>query len=413
MFRLPELSSLIESGLQGNPTILGVQERIGFLKEQAIVARSKLFPYLYLTGQDQFLLLSKNGLYHTLNPFLSRLANLIDLDLLFTYQFDFWGKYRNLTRAAYTKAAAEVAESKEVELIVSTSIATAYFALKTSLQKKLLYTELAAVRKKLLGLQTLLNKKALLSQIPSTYSEEGYLAAKKWVTQIEQEVAITKHLINILRGLGPDEPIKIDEQCLDFSYKVEIPETLNLNLVARRPDLAAAVLRARALAYEVGAAIADFYPNINFFALVGQESFHFNNLFNLSSFGSNLSPAFSLPLFTAGAIRANVTGKKALYNQAVFAYNDLLLRSTQEVADNLRVLQALFEKKKDQSLIVEQASLRLNIIRGNFSKGLDDLLQVYKSEEELILQQLINVELLYEQYVGAVKLIKALGGGYE
>lgn len=414
MFHSSELSNLIESALESNPSISTVKQRIEFAKEQAIIARSKLLPYVYFTGEDQYQLVSKNGLLHALNPCLPRLANLIDLDLLFVYEFDFWSKYRNLTRSAIAKAAADIAESKQVELIVSASLATAYFGLKTNYQKKGLLVQLASVRKKYLQLQTLMNKKALLSKIPMTHSEETFLSAKKSIAQIEQEIETTKHLINILRGVGPDTPLAIDDSCLDFSYTIQIPENLNLNLIARRPDLAAAICRAKALAFEVGAAIADFYPNVNLLAFLGLESFHLNNLFNVSGSGTfNINPAFSLPIFTAGAIAANVRGKKAQYNQAVFEYNDLLLQSTQEIADNLTVLRATFQKKADQTRIVDQADLRLRIISRNYAKGLDDLLQVYQSEEALILQQLTDIDLLYEEYMGTIKFIKALGGGYE
>lgn len=413
MFHSKELSSLIESALESNPSISAIKERIEFAREQAVIARSKLSPYVYFNADDEFTLVSKYGIIHTLNPCLKRLVNLIDLNLLFTYEFDFWSKYRNLTRSALAKAASDIAQSKQVELIVSASLATAYFGLKTNLQKKRLYEEFANVRKKFLNLQTLLNQKALLSMIPITHSEEGYLAAKKSIAQIEQEIETTKHLINILRGMGPDEPLAIDDSCLDFTYKIVIPENLNLNLIARRPDLAAAIFRASALAHEVGAAIAEFFPNISLSGLLGLESLRLNKLFNSASGTFAIEPALNLPIFTAGAIRANVRGKKALYNQAIFEYNELLLRSTQEIADTLSTLRAIFQKKEEQKQIVKQADLRLHIVYRNFSKGLDDLLQVYQSEEALISQQLIDVDLLYEEYMGTIKFIKALGGGYE
>ncbi len=413
VFNSEELSTLIEAALEKNPTILAVKERIKLAEQEAIIARSKLFPFLYFNGADQYTYLSKNGLYHSLNPSLSQNANLIDLGLSFTYEFDFWSKYRNLTRSAYVKAAAKIAESKEVELIISSSLASAYFSLRTNLQKKILYEQLASVRKKFAKLQSLLNKKALLSKIPLTHSEESYLAAKKMVSQIDQEVITNKHLINILGGLGPDHTLAIDETCTTFCYTIEIPDTLNFELVARRPDVMAATLRAKALAFEVGAAISDFYPNINLTALLGFESLVASKLFNIATGGTvGVTPAFSLPIFTAGAIRANVRGKKALYNQAVFEYNDLLLKSTQEIADTLTLLKSLFQKRADQSLIVDQAELRLKLISKNFTSGLDDLLQVYQSEEELILKNLENIDLIYAQYLSSIKLIKALGGGY-
>ncbi len=411
-FESNELSALVESALAMNPTIAGVKQRVDLAIQEAVITASSLYPTIYLNGDDNASIISKNGLYKALNPSLKEKQNLIDIGLSFFYEFDFWSKYRNLTRSAEVKKQAQYAEYKQAELIVSTSIAQSYFALKTSLLKRDLYQRLTLVRKKYLALQTLLNKKALLSRIPQTYSHEKYLAAKKAVSQIEKEIAVIKHMINIMRGTGPDDVLDIDDGCLSFNHKIEIPETLNLELVARRPDLMAAILRAKALSFEVGAAIADFFPNINLKMLLGLEATGNHNIFDMSSGQTNLVPAFSLPIFTAGAIRANVRGKKAMFQQAVFEYNELLLRSTQEIADALSILDDVFQKKEDQVQIVEQADLRFDIITLKHQKGLDNLLTVYESEEEVILTNLADIDLIFAQYAAAIKLIKALGGGY-
>ncbi len=411
-FQEKELSFLIDMTLDSNPSLQAIKERIGFAKQESIIAGSKLFPLLYFDADDSILWLSKYGVYQTLNPTISPNGNLIDLSLSFTYEFDFWSKYKNLFRAAKFREMMEIAESKQVELIISTALAQTYYALKTNLQRKILYEQLALVRKKYNALQTLLNKKALFSKIPPTISQESYLAALQFVANITDEIAKNKHFINILAGRGPDEKLAIDETCSDFDFKITIPETLNLNLIARRPDLMAAIFRTEALACEVGAAISDFYPNINLKALGGLNTLKSGFLFNPESLQGSITPALSLPIYTAGAIKANVRGKKNLYNQAVFDYNDLLLKSTQEIADLLSFLDAVFKKKDFQSSIVDQAELRYNIISHNYIRGLSDLLEVYMTEEEVILKCLENIELVYAEYLGAIKLIKALGGGY-
>lgn len=412
VFHSQELSLLIETALNKNPTIQAIEQRVCFAKQEAIVKGGKLFPLISFDAKDSIGWFSKWGLYRTLNPNIPTNGNDIDLGISFSYEFDFWNQYKNIYKAAKFRAQSDYAQSKEVELIISTSLAQAYFALKTNLTRKVLYQQLALVRKKYYTLQVLLNKKALLSKIAPTVSKESYLAAEKFVSQIDQEIAVVKHLINILRGAGPDEPLAIDEDQTDFTYNITIPKTLNLDLIARRPDLMAMILKTEALACDVGVAIADFYPNIDLKAFAGFESLIPQYLFNRQSQSYSLTPALHLPIYTAGAIQANIRGKKALYNQAVFEYNALLLKSTQEVSDILSILEDVFQKREFQESIVDQAQLRHKIVTHNYTKGLDNLLQVYETEEQVIVQSLENIALIYAQFASAIKLIKALGGGY-
>ena len=69
-------------------------------------------------------------------------------------------------------------------------------------------------------------------------------------------------------------------------------------------------------------------------------------------------------------------------------------------------------KKEDQLQIVDAAKERFELTVLRQQKGLDNLLTQYAFQEEWIQKQLDDVSLLYSQYLAAVKLIKALGGGY-
>jgi NodT family efflux transporter outer membrane factor (OMF) lipoprotein len=336
----------------------------------------------------------------------------VELTLSFQYEIDFWGKNRHLFRAALGESRARQAEDADVQLIISTSVAQSYFALKTNLMRKSLYEQLYAVRNAVFNLQHLLQDKALLSRLQPLLSEERVLEAEKLLFGIAEEVETDKHLINILLGKGPDACLQIDETPLVALETLRIPENLSLDLLSRRPDLMAQIWRVEALAHEVGAAKADFYPNINLTAFMGVESVLYSLLLKSHSKTAGLQPAIHLPIFTAGAIRANVRAKKALFDEAVFEYNNLLLRSASEVADLLVLAESIFKKKGDQQRILESASERYALTALRQLSGLDDLLSQYFVREEWILKAIDDVELLYSQYLAAVKLIKALGGGY-
>lgn len=412
IFDSKELNDLITTALEANPSIQAIKERVEKAKQESYVAKSKLFPLIFFDANENWAWLSKNGLYHSLNPSLSQAANLVDLSLSFTYEFDFWGKYLNLYRRAVGIERSNQAERAQVELVVATALAQAFFALKANLYRKDLYEQLENVRKKAYILQQLLQQKALLSKLVPALGDERLLEASKKVAMIDEEIKINYHVINALRGKGPDQKLPIKNDFQDLTDKMVLPETLSIDLLSRRPDLMATIWQVVSLSHNVSIAIADFLPAINLKGYAGLQSLGFDGLFTNDGVTGGLEPAIHLPIFTAGELRGNLHAKRAQFNEAVYTYNNTLLQAVKEVADLLALLESIYAKKRYQSEILQCADFRYNLVTLNFKKGLDDLLQVYIQEEEWIERALENAELIYSQYVASIKLIKALGGGY-
>ena len=162
----------------------------------------------------------------------------------------------------------------------------------------------------------------------------------------------------------------------------------------------------------MGAAITDFYPDINLLSFIGLESLLMKHLFHEGSIDGRLKPALSLPIFTAGEISANVNAKKAEFDSAIFEYNQRLLSSTQEVADALAIGKSVFLQKQKQQLILESAEKRYALTVQRKGSGLDNIFDNYLILQDLIIKKLEDVELTYMQYVVTIQLIKALGGGF-
>jgi NodT family efflux transporter outer membrane factor (OMF) lipoprotein len=411
-YQSDELNLLIAKALEQNPSIQAVRERIEFARAQAVIARSQLLPLVYFNASDQLQYLSENGLYRALNPKIALGNQQIDFSLSFSYEFDFWGKYRNLYEAALGREKAARAETAQVELIVSTSLAQVFFALRTNLVRRDYYEQLWGIRKRYFDLQTKMMKNALYSKLVPLLSEEAVFAAKQRVYEVEQEIAVNRHTINVLAGRGPDERIELNERLVALPEMLAIPFEISSELLSRRPDLMAQIWRMDALAREVGAAKADFWPNVNILGLVGLESGSWSKLFEWVSRTIGVLPGLSLPVYTAGAIGANVDAKRALFDEEVYHYNDLILKSFQQVADLLAMGKAVYGEKEKQGQIVANAVARYRLTRSRQNSGIDSALTSYRIEEEAIEKKIEDVELLYQQYLVSVSLIRALGGGY-
>lgn len=412
IFHSKELDHLMQIALDNNPTLLSIEKRLEYAKQNTISAKSKLYPLLSFDTEFEWEYLSKNGLYRALNSNIRQNGYVFDLTLSFNYEFDFWGKNRNLFQAALGIEKAFEAETSQVKLITSTSLALAYFAYKTNLIRKELYEKLYQIQNSIHSLEKALYQNSLNSRLPVLFSEEVLQNVKKKLEIINQEVSNNLHLINTILGQSPDESIHLSETLSELPTTLSIPETLSLNLLSRRPDLMAQIWRVEALAHEVGAAIADYFPNINLSSFAGFETTMASLLFNPSSATFGATPSLNLPIYTAGEIAANIEGKKALFNEAVYTYNQLILQSAQEVADLLVLTRSINAQNIQQKLIVEKAQDRYSIGKRRQESGLDSALQTLMYQNELILNTLEEIRLTYEQYRMIILLIKSLGGGY-
>ncbi len=173
----------------------------------------------------------------------------------------------------------------------------------------------------------------------------------------------------------------------------------------------AQICRVEAAAKEIGAAKADFYPNINLSAFGGLESLVFSNLFRDSKTGG-LAPAIHLPIFTGGRLRANLRSKVAAFNQAVYAYNNLVLSAAKEVADKIVTVSAIIDGYAQQIDAFRDTAGQYNLLFSRYAKGLDNYLSVLNSQEEVLQQRFLLVGLYTDHLTSVLNLIKTLGGGY-
>jgi len=411
-FNSLELNQLVDQALKQNPSIQSVEQKVEVVLQEAKKEKAPLFPFVFFSATEDWGKLSKNGVPFQFNPSLGSIYDLVDLKLSFSYELDFWGKNRNQLEAALGKLQSQRAESKQVALMVTTSMAKAYFALKTNLKRRELYSRLYEIKSDVLSLNDLLYQKALRSKLDPATSVENLEELEKEILALDEEIQSNFYLLNILRGISPDAPLEITSFLQDVPDALELPQNLSSDLLVRRPDLIASIWYIEALAHEVNVAVADFFPRVNLLGFLGLESFPFKHLFDWKSREGRLQPSIHIPIFKAGEIRANFKKNKAELEGAIFNYNELLLASLKEAADSLLLINRTYQQKASQKIILAQAELKFNLLELRYTKGIDGLLTVYEMEAELLQKQLDDVMITYEQYLSVIQMIKALGGGY-
>ncbi|MBI5274084.1 MAG: efflux transporter outer membrane subunit, partial [Chlamydiales bacterium] len=400
-----------ELALHNNPSLKSAESKYRAAYQQALVVRSKLFPTLDAGFSDQAEKWSKNG--NLVIPGVPLTNNLINnLGLNFNYEFDFWGKNRKAYEAMLGRANAELAEKKQADLIVSTTLATQYFALLAAKWNIQLLSDVMLEQESLVQLIKKRIKNRVDNEMQLFQAEIALNNTKEQLEIAYADEKIATTAINVLMGKGPEEKLCIELNGNNTLKPLALPNQIGLDLLARRPDLSAQIWLIDAASKEIGVARTLFYPDVNLFANAGFQSFHFNNLFAASSFTWTINPTVNLPLFTGGRLKANLSNKLFFFEQEVYKYNNLLLEAAKEVSDQITKFKQTYRNTEIREQVVEESISIYNLHLSRFNHGLDSYLTVIDKNIELNREKINLVNMQFSHQMQTILLIKALGGGF-
>jgi outer membrane protein TolC len=119
------------------------------------------------------------------------------------------------------------------------------------------------------------------------------------------------------------------------------------------------------------------------------------------------------PLLQGGRNRANLAAARAAYDQAVANYRQSVLTAFQQVEDGISNLSTLSQALATQAAAVEDAKQALGIANNRYVGGVTNYLDVITAETTLLSSERLQTQLLGQQMVSSVYLVKALGGGWD
>src|SRR5690606_37059138 len=191
-----------------------------------------------------------------------------------------------------------------------------------------------------------------------------------------------------------------------------IPAQVPSTLLERRPDIAAAEQRVIAANADIGVAQAAYYPTISLDASGGYRSQSAGDWFTLPSRFWSVGPGLVLPLFDAGARRAEKARAEALYDETVASYRQTVLAGFQEVVDNLAALNWLQQQASEQDAAVAAAREAVQIAQNQYQAGKIGYLDVINLQTIALSNERAALQILGQRYSASVTLVKALGGGW-
>jgi len=192
-----------------------------------------------------------------------------------------------------------------------------------------------------------------------------------------------------------------------------VPLGVPSDVLERRPDISTAE---RLMAYQnaqVGIAHSAFYPHITLSGAGGWQSRDLGPLLNAPSLFWSLGADALQPILEGGRNRANLAAARAAYEQCVANYRQSVLVAFQQVEDGISNPSTLSQALATQGAAVEDARRALTIANNRYIGGVTSYLDVITAQTTLLTIERLETQLLGQQMVSSVYLVKALGGGWD
>jgi multidrug efflux system outer membrane protein len=192
----------------------------------------------------------------------------------------------------------------------------------------------------------------------------------------------------------------------------DIPQDLPSDLIARRPDIAAAEQALLAANANIGAARAAFFPRISLTSSFGTLSPSLGGLFKGGSGAWSFAPQISLPIFDGGANAANLDLAQVQKRIEIANYEKAIQTAFREVADGLAARGTFDQQIGSLERNKNAQSQRLDLSQLRYRNGVDDYLTLLSAQTDLYTAQQSLVSVRLQRATNLVNLYKALGGGW-
>ncbi|MDN0077575.1 efflux transporter outer membrane subunit [Crenobacter sp. SG2303] len=407
-----QLDALMDEALANSPDLTAAEARILKAEGYAQQTGASRLPSVDLDASVTRMKQSyNNGVPKPLVPQGFNNASRVALD--FSYELDFWGKNRAAVAAATSELDAARAEAAQSRLLLTSAIASAYAELARLYAEHDAAVQAVDARRGSEMLMSERQQQGLETMASVRQAESRRAAAEADLTAADQAIALQHNALAALVGAGPDRGLSISRPTVDLSQPQGLPSTLRAELLARRPDLTAARLRAEAAAKRIDVAHAGFYPNVNLTAYVGAQSLGGLGLLTKAGSGiAGIGPAIDLPIFHGGQLEGNYRVARGEYDNAVASYNQTLIQALREVADAVTAQRMLAPQLQQREEALKAAEQAYRVAQERYQGGLTNYLTVLNAEDSVIDARRVLANLQSQQFSQDVALIKALGGGY-
>jgi multidrug efflux system outer membrane protein len=411
VFHDPTLDAYEQQLLEANQSLVASRDRLSQARSLARIATADMFPQVSADPSVARERYSGNRPLIVSQPGSAVTENVFTIPFSLNYEADLFGRVRHNVEAANASLQSTAADLQNVQLVLTAELAADYFTLRELDAEYQVVQESVVYEQKGLDLVNHRHDGGVASGLEVAQQATVLDSTVSQLALVQQTRAQFEHAIAVLVG-QPASAFNVPVAPLREAPP-PVPLGVPSDVLERRPDISTAE---RTMAFQnaqVGIARSAFYPHITLSGSGGLLSKDLGSLFNASSLIWSVGADAFEPVFQGGRNRANLAAARAAYDQSVANYRQSVLTAFQQVEDGISNLSTLSQALTTQSAAVEDARRALTIANNRYVGGVTTYLDVITAQTTLLNSQRLATQLLGQQMVSAVFLVKALGGGWD
>ncbi|WP_070399279.1 efflux transporter outer membrane subunit [Hydrogenophaga sp. PML113] len=403
----PELDALLRRVAESSPELAQAEARWRQALSQVDAARALALPSL---GAGVGVTRSGGGT--TSSGASAGTRRLYDAGLDLSWTPDLWGRAAREREAAAAGADAQAALLDAARLALQLAAAQGYVRLRALDAQLALQAEADAAYTRSLQITRLQYEAGLVARADVIQADTQLQSLRTQAFTLQRQRALEANALALLAGATPtDFPVAVREGALPAVPPV--PAALPVELLRRRPDLAAAERQLAAAHARLGIAQTAWLPDLTLSASAGWQASSFARLLDTPSRVWSLGPRLAATLFDGGARRANEALFGATYDEQAAAWRAGVLAAVRETEDALAQLATLAEQERQQARLVELANENERVVGYRYEAGEISFLEVATAQNLALSARRAALDVRAERLAASMALVAALGGGWQ
>lgn len=327
------------------------------------------------------------------------------------WELDLWGRLADAAASARWSASATEADRAGVRLSLIANTAALYWKRATLDRQYALAQASLDYARQTLKLVEAQYRAGSVSRLELASAQQSVASQEASLAQLEQSRTENRHALALLLDAPPqadplDAPARLPAGALP-----EVPAGLPSGLLARRPDVRAAMARLEAAYSDSAVARKNWLPSLPLTGSFGTGSGELASL--LSNPVGTLGAGVLLPFLDAPRLAKKQQLSELAYRDTVVSYRQTVYTALAEVENALsarRQLQ-LEGEARERALVEARRVERLNEVR--YRAGSQPLQSWIDAQERRRAAELAALQNRQSQLENLATLHKALGGGLE
>ena len=397
-FRDPKLEALVDEALNQNPGLRIAAANVESAAAAAVIAGAALKPTVAAGA----------GVEQTYG------SSPIDTNswaVGMSWELDLWGKLRARAAAGEAAYEATVADFQGARQSLAATTAKTWFLTTEAYRQRALAEENVRINRRMLQLAEARFQVGKVSRQDVHLAKADLASAEERLRQTQIAYEQAARGLELLLGRYPRADVEVRKDFIPVPPPV--PVGLPSDLLQRRPDLVAAERRVATAFQLTVEAEAARLPSVSLTAGGGQAS---NDLINLLGVDRNffsVGANFLAPIYTGGALEAQVQIATADQKAAVAAYGQAALTAFSEVETALSNERLIAEREAFLEDVVTENKAALKLAQKQYEVGRIDLLSVLIIQARLIGAEAALISIRNDRLANRVNLHLALGGSFD